>query len=267
VSNFVYNLISTPFPTHGKRVNVDGQIEGRDHVIQTVSLSFFRFAPGRDRIWAFAMMGLARPQMRRLGEVEFWKLCGSGTGEGFTPIPNTGVYSILAVWPDAETARVRTQTSKIFRRYTGRASESWTVFLTPVSVRGSWAGIRPFDADDAETDGPVAALTRATIRPMAALRFWRRVPDISAVIGSDENVVFKIGIGEVPWLHQITFSIWPEAGSMCRFARHDGPHARAIRAVRRGNWFSEELYARFRVVGDTGTWLGRRPLERLETAA
>ena len=96
-----------------------------------------------------------------------------------------------------------------------------------------------------------------------ALHFWRRVPDISAVIGADPNVSFKIGIGEVPLLHQVTFSIWPDAEAMAAFARHDGPHARAIAAVRSGDWFREELYARFAVIGARGTWEGRPAAERL----
>ena len=54
---------------------------------------------------------------------------------------------------------------------------------------------------------------------------------------------------------------------MAAFARADGPHARAIRAVREGNWFREELYARFRVTGEMGTWGGRNPLDMLEQAA
>ena len=51
-------------------------------------------------------------------------------------------------------------------------------------------------------------------------------------------MLFKIGIGEVPLLQQVTFSIWPDTASMAAFARADGPHARAIRAVREGGWFS-----------------------------
>ncbi len=235
--------------------------------IQTVSLSFFRFAPGIDKLWAFSMMGLARPAMRHTSGLEFWKLCGSGTGEGFTPVPNTSVYAILAVWSDTDAARTQTQTAPAFRRYTRRAIEHWTIFLSPVAARGSWSGVHPFRAVPGASPAPVAALTRASIRPSVALRFWRRVPDISKVIGSDRNVLFKIGIGEVPWLHQITFSVWPDSLSMAHFARRDGPHARAIRAVREGDWFSEELYARFRVIGDRGTWHGQRPLERLGISA
>jgi spheroidene monooxygenase len=95
------------------------------------------------------------------------------------------------------------------------------------------------------------------------MRFWDRVPDISARIGADPNVAFKIGIGEVPMLHQVTFSVWPDTASMSAFARGDGPHGRAIRAVREGNWFREELYARFRILGTQGRWNGGDPLSRL----
>ncbi|MEM1389114.1 MAG: spheroidene monooxygenase [Pseudomonadota bacterium] len=219
------------------------------------------------------MMGLARPFMAATPEIGFWKLCGSGTGEGFTPVPNTAVYAILATWPDATSARLNTERAQVFRWYRRQAVEAWTVFLCPVSVRGAWSGVAPFQAEENKTaagakrlGGAVAALTRATVRPRKALRFWRRVPDISDVIGDDPNVAFKIGIGEVPLLHQVTFSIWPDTQSMARFARHDGPHARAIQAVRSDDWFREELYARFQVVGDRGTWEGKRPLERLEHA-
>lgn len=236
----------------------------RSGAIQTVSLSFFRFAPGSDRLWALAMMGAARPMLARVPGIGFWKLLGAGTGEGFTPIPDTGVCAILAVWPDAATARARTKDAPVFCRYRRRARESWTLFLTPVSVRGRWAGQTPFSAADAPRTGPIAALTRATVRPRKALKFWARVPDISAVIGADPDVAFKIGVGEVPLLHQVTFSVWPDAAAMARFARHDGPHARAIAAVRDGDWFREELYARFRVAGERGTWGGTSPLSALE---
>lgn len=201
--------------------------------------------------------------MPRIDGIGFWKLFGSGTGEGFTPRPNTAVYAILATWPDADTARDRTANAAIFRRYQGRATESWTVFLTPTSARGAWSGRAPFTPGAATGPAPLAALTRATVRPWAALRFWRQVPDISRMIGDDPCVAFKIGIGEVPLLHQVTFSIWPDAASMNAFARHSGPHASAIEAVRRGDWFREELYARFQVIGTRGTWYGTRPLDRL----
>jgi spheroidene monooxygenase len=234
---------------------------------QCVSLSLFRFGPVSARLWVFGQMALARADFARMREVEFVKLCGSGTGEGFTPRPNTAVWAILAGWPDEATARRVTAEAPVYRRWRAHAAEAWSLFLSPVSARGQWAGRAPFRAEPSEAAGPVAVLTRATVRPSKALRFWGRVPDISGVIGSDPHVLFKIGIGEVPLLHQITFSVWPDTAAMARFARGDGPHGRAIRAVREGGWFSEELYARVHVLGQAGTWGGRDPLDTVRTAA
>ena len=231
---------------------------------QAVTLTFHRFARTRDRLWAFAMMGLLRPALARTPGIGFWKLLGSGTGEGFTPVPNTAVYAILATRPDAETARRATENAPAFRRFAARAAECWTVVLTPYSVTGAWSGQTPFTPAPGAGHTALAALTRATLRPRRLWRFWARVPDISRAIGANRDVAFKIGVGEVPWLHQVTFSIWPDTAAMARFARQ-GPHAEAIARVRAEGWFREELYARFTVHSDRGTWNGGSPLARLET--
>lgn len=227
---------------------------------QVVSLSFFRFGSMPARVWAFAMMGLARGAMARTPDIGFWKLCGSGTGEGFTPKPNLSVYAILSTWPDEATAKRETARG-VFARYRAKSVEDWTVYLSPTSARGAWSGTAPFVAQDTPATGPIAALTRASIKPGIMRHFWGRVPNISAVIGKDPSVLFKAGIGEKPLLHQVTFSIWPDAAAMNNFAR-TGPHAEAISAVRRDGWFSEELYARFALVSDSGTWGGSSPLDR-----
>jgi spheroidene monooxygenase len=235
----------------------------------TASLSLFRFNGWASRLWVIGQMGAARLAMRKETKALFWKLCGSGTGEGFTPKPNWGVWAILSVWPDEGTARARIGEGQVWQRWRARAAESCTIYLAPVSARGVWSGVNPFVPEDGPpaTTGPLAALTRATLKPSRALRFWARVPDISASIGKDPNVIFKIGIGEVPLLHQVTFSIWPDAAAMANFARGDGPHGRAIRAVREEHWFAEELYARFRVLGADGLWNGQPLLAEKAKAA
>lgn len=238
----------------------------KDAPIQTVTLTLYRFDSWRARAWALGMMGYGRLLLPRVPDIGFWKLCGAGKGEGFTPTANMATVAILATWPDQEAAETGTQSSRAFELYRSRADEDWTIYLKTTRTSGAWAGEAPFEVSAQSATGPLAALTRATIKPSIALQFWRRVPDISAVIGEDPNVLFKIGIGEVPLLHQVTFSVWPDADAMAQFARHDGPHARAIKAVRTGKWFSEELYARFSIAGDHGTWGGKSPLERLEAA-
>lgn len=246
--------------------------------MQIATLSLYRFPRAADRLWVLGQMLLARARLPRVPGIGVWKLCGSGTDEGFTPRPNTAVWAILATWDSLEAARSQTARGPVFADWRARAAEAWTVFLATTSARGRWGGAEPFRPAAAAglppgphgphgPHGPLAALTRATIRPAAALRFWGRVPSISAAIGADPNVIFKIGIGEVPWLHQVTFSIWPDAAAMAAFARADGPHARAIRAVREGGWFREELYARFAVIGSAGSWDGADPLSKPRIAA
>jgi spheroidene monooxygenase len=235
----------------------------QEKFVTVTTLSLFRFASLPARLWVFGQMGLARLSLMAMPDVGFWKLCGSGRGEGFDLAPNTAVWAILATWPDAATARARTQSAPLFRRWRRRAAESWTVVLQPISARGAWSGRAPFAVArgaHVPQGAPIAALTRASLRARTALRFWRRVPSISQVIGDDPNVLFKIGIGELPILRQVTFSIWPDTAAMANFARGGGVHGRAIDAVRSEGWFTEELYARFAILDDFGTWGGARPL-------
>jgi spheroidene monooxygenase len=101
--------------------------------------------------------------------------------------------------------------TSVFRAYRDHADEAMTIFLTPPARAANGAGRNPSTPQDVTLDGPIAALTRATVKPSVALKFWGQEPDVSRAIGEDPNVMFKIGIGEVPWMQQVTFSIWPDA--------------------------------------------------------
>lgn len=220
-----------------------------------VCLSLFRFQGFQNKLWAFSMMGRARRYFQNITHLKFWKLCGSGTGEGFTPQPNWAVYAVLTAWDDKISAKDQLHQQPIFKLYTDKAEEHWHIWLQPQSSRGQWDGQQPFipTAEKTCDQAPLAVLTRASLRPRFARQFWQQVPNISKRIGQNTDVLFKIGIGEIPLFHQITFSIWPDAHSMSQFA-HQGPHACAIKAVRQGDWFREDLYARFRVVETQGSW-------------
>ena len=227
---------------------------------QIVAISFFRFEGVFQKLWAFSQMGFARKKLKKIKQISFFKLFGSGTGEGFTPYPNTSVYAILSVWNNLGDAENNIEEREIYENYRTHSIENWTVFLSPISSKGYWDKTNPFKPNKNEfkkKDHMLAALTRATIKPKIMLKFWSKVPAISKVIGNDKNVLFKMGLGEIPWFHQVTFSIWPNAKTMADFARKDGPHAKAIKSVREGNWFSEELYARFEVKKAIGKWCGK----------
>ena len=210
-------------------------------------------------------MGFARLYLSQIRGLSFYKLFGTGSDEGFTfkfnPLTNSGVYAIFAVWSDENTAKNGVINSKIFQKYKEKSKQHWTIFLKPISVRGSWSGKTPFLEQKDRTAGRIVALTRATIKFTTLIKFWKKVPDVQKLIRSDKNVLFKIGLGEVPGRQQVTFSIWPNQSTMDTFARKNGAHAEAIKAVRKDNWFSEELYARFKIFDEIGTWDLSSPLE------
>ena len=222
---------------------------------QVVTLDLHRFESVAARLWVVAQMGAARVPLWRMPGLTFRKLCGSGAGEGFDARPETRHWAILAVWEDAAAAEAGRARAP-FRAWRARADEHMGLTMRAVSARGTWAGRAPF-APGPPAEGPVAVLTRGTVRARHIPRFWGRVPGVSAAIGGDPAVMLKVGIGELPWRHQITFSIWPDAAAVARFARGDTAHGAAIRAVREGGWFAEELYARLAVLGAEGTWGGR----------
>lgn len=235
--------------------------------MQTTSISFFRFDTAATKLWAFGQMQFARGPLNRTAGVSFCKLMGSGTGESFDPRPNFGVYAVLLVWPTREAAASGIASNPVLARYRGKSAENFTVTLQAQNAWGMWDGAQPFEVDKGLDSGarPIGVLTRATLNKGVLLDFWRSVPDVSNELKCHSGLMFKLGMGEVPWVQQVTFSIWRGAGDMRTFAYKSGAHSDAIRLARQGNWFKEDLFARFHIIGAEGTWEGRSPL--MEVAA
>jgi spheroidene monooxygenase len=226
--------------------------------MQAVSISFFRFEGLWNRLWVIGQMGAARLPMKAIPDVSFFKLFGSGTGEGFTPVPNFGVWAILAVWPNEAIARKGVEEAAVYQRWRRHSTEHATLYLSAIASRGIWDGDAPF-AVEAQNGAPehMAVLTRATIKKRHVLSFWRQQPDISTLVRAQNHLLFKIGLGEVPWFQQVTFSIWNDTDAMKAFAYKSASHGEAIKEVRKNGWFKEELYARFQVLGAEGRWANR----------
>ncbi|MFC7668769.1 hypothetical protein ACFQT0_16385 [Hymenobacter humi] len=142
----------------------------------------------------------------------------------------------------------------------------WTVELAPLKSQGLWDGKTPFDYPaDAPTAavGPVAVLTRASIRLRKTPRFWQYVEPTSAALAQAGGVRAAIGLGELPLVRQATFSVWESAQAMQQYAYRDVRHREVIQLTRSENWYAEELFARFQVLGSTGTLDGHNPLAGL----
>lgn len=235
---------------------------------QTVTVSTFRFRGLADCLWAFGQMQLARGPLARLPGIGFHRLFGSGSGASFDPRPDFGVYAILATWPSLEAARHAVEDAAVYRRWRDHAGENFTAYLSPVHAAGTWDGVAPFAAEkQAELPSPLAVLTRATIKLGKVIEFWRHVPAVSDSLVDQDGAAFAIGLGDIPWLHQVTVSIWPDVETMHRFAYRNGAHAAAIREAKARGWFKEDLFARFSVLETSGTWRGRAPLAARTTPA
>lgn len=140
------------------------------------------------------------------------------------------------------------------------ADEHWRVTLRPLASRGRWSGQAPFgDPAPARWEGPVAALTRARLAPRQAMTFWRAVPPVAADLRGRDGLLATFGIGEAPIGWQGTFSAWRDAASLRAYA-YDRTHSEAIRRTADTGWYAEELFARFAVLGSTGTLDGIDPL-------
>ncbi len=231
--------------------------------LQTTTISFFRFEGAKAQFWAFGQMPLARGPLNRTPGISFCKLMGSGSGESFDPKPNFGVYTVLLVWPSEQSARRGVAASRTLAKYREVACEHSTVFLQALHARGKWDGVEPFEASPTASGmlpSPLGIITRATLKRSKLLTFWKSVPAISKALAVDDSVLFKLGMGEVPWVQQVTFSAWRDLEHMQQFAYRNGPHREAVNRVREGDWFREDLFARFRIIDWNGTWGGKSPL-------
>lgn len=225
-------------------------------------------------------MGLDRPLLRATAGLSFWKLLGTGRGRTMTLGADLRRWAVLAAWRDERHLDQFLAASEVAERWEALCYEAWHVRLRPVRAHGAWNGVNPFDAavagraacgnrdvgptavaDAAQPSaGPIAILTRASIRPTRAVAFYRAIAPPSADLERQPGLLASIGMGEWPVARQATFSLWRTTADARRFAYERREHREVIERTRREGWYSEELFARFEPYASTGEWDGRDPL-------
>jgi spheroidene monooxygenase len=166
---------------------------------------------------------------------------------------------MLAVFEGEAAADRFLQQSALAAAYRSRSEECLTLKLRATSSRGAWGGqvIVPTRSAGVGPDaGPVAALTRASIRLSRSWAFWSRSPAAERDLAQAAGCRLAVGLGEAPLLRQATLSLWDDQAAMDRYAR-SGAHLAAIRASAAGGFFAESMFVRFVVLSVQGRWHGR----------
>lgn len=219
------------------------------------TLTVFGFGEG-ERMWALAQMGFARLLLRGVPGMRFRKLMGTGRGPGFTLAPDWGRYALLAAWDSESHARAFLDDSRFMRRYRRHARADATVMLRAISSHGTWDGCAPFPIsrrnEPLRDDEALGVLTRASIRPSRLAAFWNRVAPVSDMLERAPGLRVSIGIGELPFIRQATFSIWESRNAMMEFAYRAAEHRDVIARTRDEGWYSEEMFTRFEVIASIG---------------
>jgi len=207
---------------------------------------------------AVAAMARDRRPLQATDGLSFFKLLGTGSGRTFTPRDaDPHHWAILATW-DSVAAADAFENSDVVRAWDRRSSERLRIAMKPLASKGYWAKLQPFgNPSNSAHDGPVAALTRARIKPRQWPAFWRSVGPVTHELHRSPGLLLAVGIGEAPVGLQGTLSLWESSAKVNDFVHRTAAHRQVIRRTEQLNWYAEELFARFAIVSIQGQHRGR----------
>lgn len=213
--------------------------------------------------WAgFLSMAVFRFPLWFQKKSAFWKLMGCGRNGSFDKTPDWRQWALLEIWDDETVSPQHPHLIERWWRFFG--CEKWSLLLRPLEGHGLWDGKEVFGALPKQSDynDTIAILTRATIRINRLSHFWKQVDRVAEKMNGAPGFITSVGIGEVPWIKQATFSIWESKEAMKNFAYRMQEHADVVRKTRQENWYSEELFVRFQIIENEGSLRGNNPLQR-----
>lgn len=221
-------------------------------VIKSQVTQLYLFSFTQNKFWAFKQIGVGFPFLRNVPGLSFFKLLGTGAGQGFSLKPDFSTYALLAVWEDQAAADHFYQSNPLIKSYREKASSIRRLSLANTASHGLWSGLNPFVPTTTQQTKnlPVAIITRATLRPQRLLSFWRAVPKASKAIEAAHGVLYYKGIGEWPFIQQATISIWNSLEEVMQFAYKDNAHKQIVKQTKKERWYKEDLFARFLVIND-----------------
>jgi hypothetical protein len=231
--------------------NSDDLQSGNVAVLLLVDIS------SRARLWGYSRFVFSRFSLFRVAGVRFFKMLGSGDQGGFGLKPSSTKQGLFVCFDNRTAADNFLNHSRLVNRYKTSAKEFLSVKLLPYSVKGTWGKNLLSVVADAPEHQPMAAITRASIRPAKAREFWKMQPATEISLKQSTGCLLATGVGEAPYLRQATFSVWQSVAAMDAYAR-SGAHLDAIKASRKGDFFSESMFVRFAIEDLQGTYNGQQ---------
>ena len=214
-------------------------------MLQTTLVSFFQYSGFKNKWRALGRMGKPPISLEEVDGLSFFKPLGTGSGNGFSIKPDFSTFGFIAVFESEEFAKNFLKTHRI-HDYTKTADKHSHVLMHTIKSHGKWSKQEPFQSSvEFHKTKPLAVITRATIKPKLAHKFWKYVPSVSKSMNHYKELIFSKGIGEFPLLMQATFSLWTNAEAMMNYAYQNPKHAEMVRQTRELGWYSEELFVRF----------------------
>lgn len=225
----------------------------------------------------FLSMALFRLPLMLNKKISFGKLLGCGKNGTFDIHPDWNQWAVLTVHEH------RLMMNKIDSNNCGQQTinykliygffidwwwkffncEVYSIILEPLEGYGTWNGKKIFSDLHKQTNytGIIAVLTRATIRLTRLKNFWKHVDSVASQMRAANGFITSIGIGEVPWIKQATFSVWENKDAMKTFAYKMQQHTEVIKKTRNENWYSEEMFVRLKPIASFGSLNGNDPLK------
>ena len=210
------------------------------------------------KAWAWMRLVQGSAAIKDTPGLLFAKVMGSGHQGGFSLRPSATHQGLICMFENAAQADAFVQ-GPMVQSYQERARSCHISLLAVTSARGAWDGktwgvtspdsLGDYPVDD--PNAPMAALTRASIRPAKAVTFWRYAPAAQADLDQAEGCQVAMGLGEAPLVRQCTFSLWQNTQAMLNYA-HTGAHQQAIAAAYRSDFFSESMFVRMRLLRSWG---------------
>ena len=225
-------------------------------------------------LFGFLSMAIFRLPLWMNKKISFWKLMGCGKNGTFDIHPDWRQWAMIAV--SHEPSAISSQLSAKNKKQETRNKELYGSFITawlkffrceiltyllePIEGHGKWDGKEVFGPLPKQTDydGIIAVLTRATIRLSRVKSFWKNVSPVVAQMAVAPGFISSIGIGEMPFIKQATFSIWESKDHVKQFAYGMQQHKNVVQKTRQEKWYSEDMFVRFRVIDTVGSIKGMR---------